>query len=192
MQAAAKRFGKRVIEVMLVFPKVRTALMDRSSVNVAVREARVKALIQPNSGSGFPYPLGSPAVRIEFPGLEPGGDVPWLGGLAWIDGSGGNGAGGAMSWPLPPLPGGQGPFGIPCLWRQGGWSPGCDLIFVARQVHRLLTDPGDYSPKDAMNPEAALYWAAHRDALPFEPSIPELYGRCRRTPVGRFRLVAVE
>jgi len=41
----------------------------------------------------------------------------------------------------------------------------------------MLTDPGAYSPTDAMNPEAGFYWAEHKDALPLEPEIPELYGQ---------------
>ena len=41
----------------------------------------------------------------------------------------------------------------------------------------MLTDPGAYSPMDAMNPEANFYWVEHKDALPLEPQIPELYGR---------------
>jgi len=197
MQVASRRFGNSVVEVMLFFPSVRTALKECSSGRVVVRETPVKCVIRPNAGNSFPYPLGSPEVRIEFPGLDPEVFVPWLGGLAWIDGTLAGGFLGALGLSLPALPAGKGAFGIPCLWREGGWTPACDLVFVARQVHRLLTDPGDYSPKDAMNPEAALYWATHRDRLPFEPPISELYGLggaddCRRAPSKRFLLTAIE
>jgi hypothetical protein len=70
--------------------------------------------------------------------------------------------------------------GLPCLWREGEWNRNCDLIFVARQIHRLLTDPRDYSPNDSMNPEAAIYWAAHKDQLPLEPAIAEIYSKSHR------------
>ena len=197
LQVETRRFGNRVIEVALLFPKVKTALLERSSGTVAVRETRVRAVIRPNAGNAFPYPLGSPEVRIEFPGLDPAVFVPWLGGLAWIDGAAAGGLLGALGLHLPSVPAGNIAFGIPCLWREGGWSPACDLIFVARQIHRLLTDPGDYAPNDAMNPGAALYWATHRDRLPFEPPISELYGQGgavdrRRAPAKRFSLLALE
>jgi hypothetical protein len=197
MQVETSRFGNRVIEVALHFARVRTALKERGTGTVAVRETRVKAVIRPNAGNSFPYPLGSPEVRIEFPGLDPALFVPWLGGLAWIDGAAAGGLLTALGLHLPSVPAGMGAFGIPCLWRAGGWNPACDLVFVACQIHRLLTDPGDYAPNDAMNPEAALYWATHRDGLPFEPPISELYGLGapvdrRRAKAGRFSLIAME
>jgi hypothetical protein len=164
---------------------------------VVVREVRVRAFVRPNSSNLFPYPLGNPEVRIEFPSLSPGAGVPWLGGLAWIDSAEADGPLEALVWSLPPPAAGKEPFGIPCLWRQGGWTPECDLVFVAGQIHRMLTDPGDYSPSDAMNPEAALYWATHRDELPFEPPMREFCepgaGSGRRPATSRgFALVAVE
>lgn len=198
MQLAVKRFGLRVLNVGLRFPAVKTAFRDCASGEVVVREAAVSADIRPNSGNVAPYPFGPPEVRIDFPGLGSGCLTPWLPGLLWLDDT--------LMAEADPITAGLGllqgfapgrPLGIPCLWRQGGWTPDCDLVFVARQVHRMLADPGDYSPTDAMNAEAALHWAAHKQELPFEPPIPELYGEVRKSGKAarravRFTLVALE
>ena len=198
MRVAVKRFGPRVLYAGLRFPAVKTAFRDRASGEVVVRGAAVSASIRPNSGNVAPYPFGPPEVRIDFPGLALDCLTPWLPGLLWLDDT--------LMAEADPITIGLGlmhgfapgrPFGIPCLWRQGGWTPDCDLVFVARQVHRMLADPGDYSPTDAMNAEAALHWAAHKKDLPFEPPIPELYGEVRKGAqaprrAARFTLVAVE
>jgi hypothetical protein len=54
--------------------------------------------------------------------------------------------------------------GIPCLFRPGGWTEECDLVWLVTQVYRLLTvDPATMaSPGDALNPEAARFWADRR------------------------------
>ena len=198
MQVAVKRFGLHVVSITLRFPAVKTAFLDRSTGDVLVREAAVSAHIRPNSGNLFSYPFGPPEVRIDFPGLASDRRTPYLPGLLWMDDT-------AMAEADPVMAGlgmlhgfaaGR-PVGIPCLWRQGGWNPDCDLVFVARQVHRMLADPGDYSPTDAMNAQAALHWAAHKSELPFEPPIAELYGDRRKDAgeprvASRFTLAAVE
>lgn len=200
MQVAVKRFGPRVLNVGLRFQAVKTAFRDRESGDVVVREAAVSAEIRPNSGNVAPYPFGPPEVRIEFPGIALSSDclTPWLPGLLWLDDT--------LMAEADHITIGLGllhgfapgrPFGIPCLWRQGGWTPDCDLVFLARQVHRMLADPGDYSPTDAMNAEAALHWAVHKKDLPFEPPIPELYGEVRKggkaaQRAARFTLVPLE
>lgn len=198
MRVAVKRFGPRVLYAGLRFPAVKTAFRDRASGEVVVRAAAVSADVRPNSGNVAPYPFGPPEVRIDFPGLALDRLMPWLPGLLWLDDT--------LMAEADPITIGLGlmhgfapgrPFGIPCLWRQGGWTPDCDLVFVARQVHRMLADPGDYSPTDAMNPEAALHWAAHKKDLPIEPPIPELYGEVGKGAqaprrAARFTLVAVE
>ncbi|RJR29415.1 MAG: hypothetical protein C4576_35420 [Desulfobacteraceae bacterium] len=170
MKVAVGRFGGRVIGLELLFPALRTAFMNHATRTVETRQAEVVARIRPNAGNGFPYPLGSPEVRVEFPKRSDRQLVPWLSGLAWLDVFGGN-----------EVFFGDSPFGIPCLWRNGEWSPERDLLFVAGQVHRLLTDPGNYSPADSMNPEAALYWVSHKDELPLEQPIPELSGGRNRS-----------
>lgn len=198
MQVSIRRFGPRVIGAGLRFPSVKTAFRDRASGEVVVREAAVFADIRPNSGNVAPYPFGPPQVSIDFPGLASGGAAPWLPGLLWLDDT--------LMADADPITIGLGllqgfapgrPVGIPCLWRQGGWTPDCDLVFVARQVHRMLADPGDYSPTDAMNAEAALHWATHKQELPFETPIPELYGEVRTSGkaaqrASRFTLVPLE
>jgi hypothetical protein len=179
MQVKVRRFGARVSGIEIVFPSVRTAFLHVKRKEVEIHVVRVLALILPNAGSQFPYPLGAPEVRIHFPDLDLTERVPWLSGLFWFD----PGPMAATIQNLPPLlqpllgrlPKESFQFGIPCLWRNGEWNQDCDFFFVARQIHRMLTDPGAYSPTDAMNSEANFYWAEHKDALPLEPQIPELY-----------------
>ena len=176
-----KRFGTRPQHIQLSFPEVRTAFLNRpAGGEVEVLPCLVTAEIYPNAGNQFPYPLGSPVVKIFYPGLK-WDLVPWLGGLLWLKDKP------PEKEPPSSLPAGlqelvdsalsrsypEG-IGLPCLWREGEWNRNCDLLFTARQIHRLLTDPRDYSPEDSLNPEAALYWASHRDQLPLEPPIPEL------------------
>ena len=180
LQVAVNRFGNRVFQVDLCFPKVNTAFLDTTTGKVLIHEAVVLANIR-NAGNAFAYPLGAPEVRIRFPGLTDSRQVPWSGGLLWV---------GELTLPDPVqcaspmrdmirmmLADEDLPLGIPCLWRTGDWNPDCDLIFVAEQVHRMLTDPGDYSPMDAMNVEAALYWAMNRDLLPLKPRYPDCNAR---------------
>ena len=182
LQVTVNRFGKRVFEIELCFPQVRTAFLDTRTQEVVVKESKVLAKIRPNAGNAFPYPMGAPnEVRIQFPGLTDSCHIPWLGGLAWLSE---HMLPDSIHQSAPPmfremlqmmLASGDLPIGIPCLWRSGEWDLlNCDLIFVAQQIHRMLSDPRDYSPNDAMNREAALYWATHRDQLPLEPPIPEL------------------
>ena len=183
MQVTVGRFGNRIRQIHLLFPGVQTAFFHCDNKEVTICSALVEAKIDPNSGNTFPYPLGAPMVRILYPNLKPD-LIPWLSGLYWID----------RNHPPPAdyesnLPSirtlvasalerfGERRVGLPCLWREGEWNRNCDLIFVARQIHRLLTDPRDYSPNDSMNPEAAVYWATHRDQLPLEPPIIEIYGK---------------
>jgi hypothetical protein len=144
-------------------------------------------------------------IQVFFP-LLVDDHVPWLSGLLWIGPAGDTGndparipsgfrelvAAAAMQI------GGRG-IGIPCLWRQGEWHWGRDLLFIAVQLHRLLTDPGVYSPRDAMNPAAALYWAANKAQLPLEPPLFGLEGTdradhksARTQPKRRFNLVRLE
>jgi hypothetical protein len=64
--------------------------------------------------------------------------------------------------------------GIPCLWRK--WNPDWDLVWVATQVHKLLTAARTTSSTsgDCMNSEAAGYWESQKThALPLEPSIED-------------------
>lgn len=64
--------------------------------------------------------------------------------------------------------------GLPCLFRPGAWDEDRDLIFLVGQLHRLLTvDPDSRAtPGDALNPEAARYWAGRTEhALPLEPPL---------------------
>jgi hypothetical protein len=113
--------------------------------------------------------------------------MPWLGGLLWVDGRKGLDRNqDRLSEFFKELleasikPAGTDGLGFPCLWREGEWNRKRDLLFVVQQIHRLLTDPGDYSPSDSLNPEAALYWATHKDQLPLEPPIPEICGEDHR------------
>lgn len=181
MAVDTKRFGERITEIRVTFPKVHTAFYHLAKQVVEVRKGAAIALIYPNSGNSFPYPLGAPVVQILFPQLEDG-LIPWLSGLWWPGNRKSFGPNTAN------LPDGfrevmeaiinrfrKDSVGFSCLWRKGEWNRECDLIFVVRQVHRLLTDPGDYSPSDAMNAEAAVYWARHKDRLPLEPPIAEIY-----------------
>jgi hypothetical protein len=185
VRATVHRFGRRVAMLFITFPKVRTAFLDLGKREVEVQRVDVLAELRPNAGNLPPYPLGPPEVRIHFPGQSMERRVPHLSGLFWFD----ERLNAERMQSLPPflrplleiLPGKGLQFGIPCLWRKGGWNQDCDFLFVARQVHRMLVDPGAYSPTDCMNPEGALYWAAHKSELPLEPPIPEI-GEC---PEGR-------
>jgi hypothetical protein len=183
MQVRVQRFGRRVREICLLFPDIRTAFFHRLSGSVEIHTSLAEARIHPNSGNFFPYPLGAPAVLIYFPNLNPK-LVPWSGGLCWLDQQKatetdrtGNPDLVQTLFAVARARSGRQSVGLPCLWREGEWTLNCDLRFVARQVHRLLTDPRDYSPVDSMNSEAALYWAAHKDQLPLEPPITEIYGK---------------
>lgn len=188
MQVRVARFGGRPLDIRLRFPLVRTAFFDRPSGEVKIARCGVEAEISPNAAGSFPYPLGSPTVRIFYPDLRQG-RVPWLGGLLWFQG---DCLHGSRPHRLPDgmrrlaerafgFSGHDG-MGMPCLWREGGWSRRCDLIFCARQIHRLLTDPRDYSPGDSLNPEAAVYWATRRDLLPLEPPLPQLLRKVGQPP----------
>jgi hypothetical protein len=181
MAVDTKRFGDRITEIRVTFPQVHTAFYHRTKQVVKIRKASAIAFIYPNSGNSFPYPLGAPVVQILFPQLERG-LIPWLSGLWWpgsrkiFDPNTDNLSDGfreIMEATINRFR--KDGVGFPCLWREGEWNRECDLIFVVRQVHRLLTDPRDYSPSDSMNAEAALYWALHKDQLPLEPPIPEIY-----------------
>jgi hypothetical protein len=183
LQITVHRFGNRVLEIELCFPQIRTAFLHTATDEVVVREARVLAGILPNAGNTFPYPLGAPEVGIRFLGLDDSAYVPWLGGLLWLSE---HTVSNRIHQALQPriaemirsmLVSRKLRVGIPCLWRDGEWDMDCDLIFVAGQIHQLLTDPRDYSPTDAMNEQAALYWARHRERLPLEPPIRELRRR---------------
>ena len=64
--------------------------------------------------------------------------------------------------------------GIPCLWRK--WNPDWDLVWVATQVHKLLTVARTISSTsgDAMNPEAAAWWESQKlYTLPLQPSLED-------------------
>jgi hypothetical protein len=204
MRVHVKRFGKRVSEIQVLFPRVRTAFFRLATEEVEVREAEVLTRIRPNAGSAFPYPLGPPEVRMYYPNLAEG-EVPWLGGLVWLDGRTGLKeledllTGSIRDLVACLWASADGPVGIPCLWRDGEWNPDLDLVFVAGQIHRLLTDPRDYSRTDSMNPEAAEYWAGHKDRLPLEPPLAEMsYGVAREGVAApqddacRFTLVEVK
>jgi hypothetical protein len=180
MEVLVNRFGERVRDLAITMPHVTTVFFHLRRKEVVVRQARMQARIFPNAGNTFPYPLGPPMVQVFFPAL-PADEEPWLSGLWWIGKSG-------RTEPPPGqmpdslnemmaaaiLKAGQNGVGIPCLWRQGEWNWGRDLIFVAEQLHLLLTDPGAYSPRDAMNRQAADYWTGHKAELPLEPPIPEI------------------
>jgi len=181
-----KRFGERVEEIHLLFPRVSTAFFHQTNQNVEIRKAVVQVKIMPNAHNAPPYPLGAPLTSIYFPNLARN-TVPWLSGLLWVDGHTGLDGNqdrlseffkGLIEASIKPV--GMDGVGFPCLWREGEWNRKRDLLFVAQQIHRLLTDPGDYSPSDSMNPEAALYWATHKDQLPLEPPIPEIFGEAHR------------
>jgi hypothetical protein len=199
LRVVVTRFGERVVEIDLLYPQATCPFLDKASGEVEVRRADVLAHIRPNAGNGFPYPLGAPEVRVYFPEVRTDQHVPWSGGLLWFDEL-------VLRQETPPALRGlvegllahpQPRLGIPCLWRT--WRPDYDLLFVANQTHRLLTDPGEYSPTDCMNREAALYWAAHKDRLPLEPPIAELPApggeavrASREGGKGRFTLREVE
>ena len=191
MKVEVHRFGSRPRWILLSFPKVQTAFFYRAEGAVQVLPWTIVAEIYPNSGNQFPYPLGSPMVKIFYPKLK-WDWVPWLSGLLWLKDKKPYGH---QSDNLPPgikelvdgtiglrYPEG---IGLPCLWRDGEWTKDCDLLFTARQIHRLLTDPRYYSPGDSLNPDAAMYWAEHRDLLPLEPVIPQLVQPVRRRPAAR-------
>jgi hypothetical protein len=170
-----------VVEIELVFPEVRTAFLHKTTREVELHQLRVLTRIRPNAGNSFPYPLGAPEVRVYFPGLRHDLYLPWLSGLLWLEDLQQEAIPDAVRAMLAALaPEADLRLGLPCLWREGEWNPACDLIFVARQLHRLLTDPGDYAPSDSMNPDAAIYWAGHKDRLPLEYPIPEIYGEIRK------------
>lgn len=205
MQVAVNRFGARVKDIVIAFPQVTTALYQTDSKAVSVCQTRVRAKISPNAGNTFPYPLGPPMVQVFFPSL-PDDRVPWLSGLLWI-GPSGHSENAPDTIPsgfnelvaAAALRIGGGGLGIPCLWRQGEWHWDRDLLFIAGQLHSLLTDPGVYSPQDAMNPAAAFYWAANKGQLPFEQPIFTIedagrYGvkAARDQPNRRFKLVRLE
>jgi len=159
------------------FPQVRTAFLDPRKGEVEIHRADFAAEIRPNAGNLPAYPKGPPEVNIFLPGEGFPRLVPHLPGLYWFDQR-------LIAQKIQRAPSPMQPvinmqevglnFGRPCLWRN--WNMDCDFIFIARQVHRMLTDPGAYSPGDCMNPEAALYWAAHKNELPLEPPIPEIGG----------------
>jgi hypothetical protein len=185
-----KRFGERVKVIHILFPHVRTAFFNQTHQKVEIQKAVVQARILPNAHNAPPYPLGAPVTSIGFPNLARN-TVPWLGGLLWEDGRKGLDRNQdrlseffkeLLEASIKPV--GTDGFGFPCLWREGEWNRKRDLLFVVQQIHRLLTDPGDYSPSDSMNPQAALYWATHKDQLPLEPPIPEIYGKSEK-PVNR-------
>ena len=174
MRVVVSRFGDRVVEIDLLFPQAAVPLLNKSSGDVEVRRADVLANIRPNAGHAFPYPFGAPEVRIFVPDVRTDLFIPWSGGLFWFDElilrqeTPAALRGMVEAFSSAPQP----RMGIPCLWRT--WHPDYDLVVVANQVHRLITDPGQYAPTDCLNREAALYWASHKNRLPLEPPIPEL------------------
>lgn len=166
-----------VNSLALVFHGVRTLYRDRSDNEVRVLARDVLALVNPRAAD-VPYPFARPEVRLFFPAL-PRQLRPWIGNVLIIDD--------APRAPaeIPALAHaglGLGAFGVPCLMR--GWSHDNDLLFLAAQLHQVLTDPRDTSPRDALNPEAARWLldeierrarAGEPPLLPTEPPIGELH-----------------
>ena len=195
LQVVVRKFGNLVRRIDVTLPGVRTGFFHLARKQVTVHPSRVEAQICPNAGNAFAYPLGAPMVMVFFPELADD-EQPWLSGLWWIAGKrSAQQPDGQIQEMLADMADmmdaalqrfdGKG-VGIPCLWRQGEWNWERDLLFVVDQLHRLLTDPGQYSPRDALNPKAAYHWAAHKDELPLEPPLAEIgKNRGGKTPQGR-------
>jgi len=189
MEVSIMRFGSRVTEIHLRFPSVMTSFKNLKTLQIEVASAEVIATLLPHVGSGHPYPLSAPKVRLIFPNLTEG-KIPFLSGLAWLDESDPNVRNLLDDMPEG-IPAGMFKFleafinGEPCLWRDGMWNRERDLVFIAGQIHRLLTNPGAWSRLDAKNLAAAHYWSVHKDQMPFESPIPEISGRQDVISVGR-------
>ncbi|KOR32583.1 hypothetical protein TI05_06415 [Achromatium sp. WMS3] len=168
LQIEYQQFGSRIVDLKIIYPAVHVPVIDHNGiVNVQKTQVRVDIDL---FGAEFPYPFSAPVVRI-FSAEE---RTFYIGGIYWLDdqkidpallmlmqhlqyGSLANNAIG---------------MGIPCLYRRWRWD--YTLRWLVVQIHRLLTvNPSTMaSPNDALNPEAAKFWATQKEFnLPLEPDL---------------------